>query len=308
MNDARGRQSEVAEGAPHACAVEPIPATHHEPVMPSTRYCVVEVRKSPVITPVCRCPALGSPGPSLHAHGPRGSMTTSYCVHIGAAPYTTRKAQTILRISGFYHAALTLAPYASCGPCGRATQCSHPSGCQPFSGRIVYPPGIIVVFHFVFLFLYSVPHNQVFWRDMHFVVPLQSNSKPHSEARAIRRSSWSRPSSEHRKQCRYEEVLHRPAGLRPSPVAPGTDAPRLRSGLHIFHVINLLFCASKTCVARRAYSEHRERCKNHPVNSPNLRKSARSADQTLLCGFRDLCGSGFFFPPCSRCPLLRAIA
>ncbi|OPZ74631.1 MAG: hypothetical protein BWY82_00608 [Verrucomicrobia bacterium ADurb.Bin474] len=117
-------------------------------------------------TPVCLCPALRS-RPSLHAHGPRGSMTTSYCVHVGAAPpYTTRKARTIIEISGFYHAALTLAPYASCGPCGRATQCSLPSSCQPFSGGIVYPPGINVVFHFFFLFLYSVPHNQVFWRDM----------------------------------------------------------------------------------------------------------------------------------------------
>ena len=60
----------------------------------------------------------------------------------------------------------------SCGPCGRATQCSLPSGCQPFSGGIVYPPGIIVVFHFVFLFLYSVSHNQVFWRDVRSVVKL----------------------------------------------------------------------------------------------------------------------------------------
>ncbi len=97
-------------------------------------------------------------------------MTTSYCVHVSAAPpYTTRKARTIIKISGFYHAALTFTPYASCGPCGRATQCSLPSGCQPFSGGIVYPPGINVVFHFAFLFLYSVPHNQVFWRDASFV-------------------------------------------------------------------------------------------------------------------------------------------
>ena len=144
-------------------------------------------------TPVCLCPVLGS-RPSLHAHGPRGSMTTSYCVHVGAAPpYTTRKARTIIKISGFYHAALTLSPYASCGPCGRATQCSLPSGCQPFSGGIVYPPGIIVVFHFVFLFLYSVPHNQVFWRDVYFVVKISSSPFQAPERRNAHASRYGRP-------------------------------------------------------------------------------------------------------------------
>lgn len=94
-------------------------------------------------------------------------MAAAYCVRGGSAPpYTNRKARTIFRLSGFYHAASALAPYASCGPYGRATQCSLPSGCQPFSGGNGYPPGIDVVFHFRILIAYSVPHGQMSWRDV----------------------------------------------------------------------------------------------------------------------------------------------
>ncbi len=42
--------------------------------------------------------------------------------------------------------------------------------------------------------------------------------------------------------------------IRPEPAAQCTDVPRLRSGQHTMSK-NLLFCVSKTYVARRAYSE-----------------------------------------------------
>ena len=92
-------------------------------------------------TPMCLCPAL-RPRPGLHTLGLRPTKETTYYVHGGAAPPgTNRKAQTINKISGFNHTALALAPYASCAPCGRATQCSLPSGCQPFSGGSDLPTG-----------------------------------------------------------------------------------------------------------------------------------------------------------------------
>lgn len=65
-------------------------------------------------------------------------------------PGVSRKTQTI-PISGFNHAALTLAPYASRTPYGCAVQCSLPSGCQPFSGGSVYPLGIDYMFHLPFV-------------------------------------------------------------------------------------------------------------------------------------------------------------
>ena len=118
---------------------------------------------------MCLCPALRS-RTGLHAHGPHGSKAATYCVRDGTAPpYTNRKARTTIELSGFYNAALTLAVYASCGPCGRATQYSLPSGCQPFSGGIDYPPGIDVMFHFRIFIGYLAPHDQVSWRDVCFV-------------------------------------------------------------------------------------------------------------------------------------------
>lgn len=109
-------------------------------------------------TPICLCPAHG-PRPGPHTLGPRASRVTSYFVHGGTAPlFTIRKARTFFGLSGFYYAALALAPYASCGPRGRATQCSLPSGCQPFSGGSAYPLGIDGVFHFSFIwFLFPTP-------------------------------------------------------------------------------------------------------------------------------------------------------
>ncbi len=92
-------------------------------------------------TPICLCPAL-RPRPGLHTPGLRPIKVASYYVHGGAAlPSTNRKALTISKISGFNHTALALAPYASCVPCGNATQCSLPSGCQPFSGGSDLPTG-----------------------------------------------------------------------------------------------------------------------------------------------------------------------
>ena len=91
-------------------------------------------------TPMCLCPALRSrSGP--HARGLR-HWVTSYYVHDGVVPPgTSRKTLTMKNISGFNHTALALAPYASCTPCGYATQCSLPSGCQPLSGGSDLPTG-----------------------------------------------------------------------------------------------------------------------------------------------------------------------
>ena len=62
--------------------------------------------------PRCLCPALGS-RPGLPARGLRPNLVASYFVQGGAVPLgSNRKTPTIIRISGFYHAALTLAPYA----------------------------------------------------------------------------------------------------------------------------------------------------------------------------------------------------
>ena len=52
--------------------------------------------------------------------------------------------------------------------------------------------------------------------------------------------------------------LHRPTGLRPS-ASLGAHTPQLRFG-NILSMVNLLFGASQTSVARRAYSEQGERC------------------------------------------------
>jgi hypothetical protein len=46
------------------------------------------------------------------------------------------------------------------------SQYSLPSGCQPFSGGIDYPPGIDVMFHFRIFIGYLAPHDQVSWRDV----------------------------------------------------------------------------------------------------------------------------------------------
>ena len=90
--------------------------------------------------PMCLCPALRSRS-GLHALGLRPSKRATYCVPGGIGPPgVSRKSQTI-PISGFNHAALTLAPYASRTPCGNAMQCSLPSGCQPFSGGSDLPTG-----------------------------------------------------------------------------------------------------------------------------------------------------------------------
>ena len=91
-------------------------------------------------TPMCLCLALRSrSGP--HARGLRHRVTPYY-VHDGVVPPgTSRKTLTMQNFSGFNHTALALAPYASCAPCGNATQCSLPSGCQPFSGGSDLPTG-----------------------------------------------------------------------------------------------------------------------------------------------------------------------
>jgi len=137
---ARGKFEHSARTLINRCRPNPVVDDGHGTALPASQD-----------TPLCLCPALGSrPGPP--ARGLRHTAVTSYCVQGDAAPpLTNRKAQTISRISGFNHAALTLAPYASCAPCGSATQCSLPSGCQPFSGGSVYPPGIDYMFHLPFV-------------------------------------------------------------------------------------------------------------------------------------------------------------
>ena len=96
---------------------------------------------------MCLCPALRSRPASMHlACAPL--WVASYYVHGGVVPpRKNRKTLTMMEISGFNYAASALAPYASCAPCGNATQCSLPSGCQPLSGGSVYPLGIDYMFH-----------------------------------------------------------------------------------------------------------------------------------------------------------------
>lgn len=121
-------------------------------------------------TPLCLCPALGSRS-GLHPLGLRPFTVTSYCVHGGAVPPGSNRKTPTLKFSGFNHAALTLAPYASCAPYGYATQCSLPSGCQPFSGGSFNPPGIVNTFHFVCFIIYSSCFGS--WRDDPFLALLK---------------------------------------------------------------------------------------------------------------------------------------
>ncbi|WP_221934061.1 hypothetical protein, partial [Klebsiella pneumoniae] len=51
-----------------------------------------------------------------------------------------------------------------------------------------------------------------------------------------------------------KRFLHRPKGLRPS-TSLGAQTPQLRLGNMFFILSSLLFGASQTYVARRAYSE-----------------------------------------------------
>jgi hypothetical protein len=114
-------------------------------------------------TPLCFCPALRS-RPGLHAPGLRPFTVTSYYVHDGAVPPGSNRKTPTIKFSGFNHAALSLAPYASCAPYGYATQCSLPSGCQPFSGGSLNPPGIVNTFHFFICFI-IVSSCFGSWRD-----------------------------------------------------------------------------------------------------------------------------------------------
>lgn len=114
-------------------------------------------------TPMCLCPAPRS-RPGLHALGLRPTTVATYCGHLGSVPpYTIRKTRTINELSGFNHAALALAPYASCAPYGRATQCSLPSGCQPFSGGCLFSTGYRLT---CFIFLSLVSSCSGSWRDV----------------------------------------------------------------------------------------------------------------------------------------------
>ena len=114
-------------------------------------------------TPLCLCPALG-PRPGRLALGLHPLVVMTYCVHGGTVPLGSNRKTPTMTFSGFNDAASTLAPYASCAPCGRATQCSLPSGCQPFSGGSEYPPGIANMFHVVcFIIRYSSCFGS--WRD-----------------------------------------------------------------------------------------------------------------------------------------------
>jgi hypothetical protein len=109
-------------------------------------------------TPVCLCPAL-RPRSGRPARGLRPLVVTTYCGQGDAVPPgKNRKTQTAIRLSGFNHAASALAPYASCAPCGNATQCSLPSGGQPFSGGISYPLGFAnrFIHSFVCFLLYCL--------------------------------------------------------------------------------------------------------------------------------------------------------
>jgi len=110
---------------------------------------------------MCLCPVLRSrPGPT--ALGLRSTEEATYCVQHGIVPPdANRKTLAISKLSRFNHAALTLAPYASCAPRGNATQCSLPAGCQPFRMGVIYPLGIDYMFHFLSL----VSHALVSWRD-----------------------------------------------------------------------------------------------------------------------------------------------
>ncbi|OPZ73337.1 MAG: hypothetical protein BWY82_01157 [Verrucomicrobia bacterium ADurb.Bin474] len=58
---------------------------------------------------------------------------------------------------------------------------------------------------------------------------------------------------------KLKEVLTSPWRAYAPSELEGLQMPQLRFG-NILSVVNLLFCASKTYVARRAYSEHCERC------------------------------------------------
>ena len=113
-------------------------------------------------TPSDLCPALRSrSGP--HARGLHTLTVMTYCVHGGAAPTNTNRKAPTIQISRFNDAASTHAPYASCAPCGNTTQCSLPSGCQPFSGGRGYPLGNLNMFHFVYLIINSSCFGS--WRD-----------------------------------------------------------------------------------------------------------------------------------------------
>ena len=120
-------------------------------------------RRQDVVEPVAsqsgslfraRCGSLSFPGyphmplpcsrtpVSPHALGLRLTRMATYCVHGNAVPPTSNgETTTMMAISGFNDTASALAPYASCVPCGNATQCSLRSGCQPFSGGIDLPTG-----------------------------------------------------------------------------------------------------------------------------------------------------------------------
>ena len=123
-------------------------------------------------TPICLCPALRSRS-GLLALGLRPMAVTTYCVQGDAVPpCSNRRTQTVSQFSEFNDAALALAPYASCTPYGRATQCSLPSGCQPFSGGSVSPLGITNMFHVV---CFIIHYSSCFgcWRDEHAGLPIQ---------------------------------------------------------------------------------------------------------------------------------------
>jgi hypothetical protein len=96
---------------------------------------------------MCLCPVLRSrPGPT--ALGLRSTQEATYCVQHGAVPpCANRKTQTISKLSRFHHAALTLAPYASCAPRGTRRNVRFRAAANLSRVGVIYPLGIINRFH-----------------------------------------------------------------------------------------------------------------------------------------------------------------
>jgi hypothetical protein len=122
-------------------------------------------------------------------------------------------------VSGFNHAALALAPYASCTPCRNAMQCSLPSGCQPFSGGSVYPLG----YHYhvslpfgCFLMFWLLARDPIGWIEILWLrhPPRSEISEP--PCLLTRRKPPFRPPSSRNGGSRSRISSRRSGGTRPT--------------------------------------------------------------------------------------------
>ena len=107
--------------------------------------------------PPCVLAPLSDPGPApMHLACVPFRWRLILCMAVLSPLVQTGGPERNAVFRGFSYAALTLAPYASCAPYGSATQCSLPSGCQPFSGGCISPLGIDYMFHFPFVVISHV--------------------------------------------------------------------------------------------------------------------------------------------------------